>query len=218
MAALGLVAACGSGGGHAKTTTVPALGTPTTVNLDTGAKELVALIAKGKAVTYHATYTAVVQSTTLSLELWQKPPLARRDASFTSGSSSTHTEEFKLNNELVGCIQQTGSSWKCTNSNSGQDPSDGVIGALTQALGNRTVMAKNDTVSGRAVRCYSAAQVGPLPPVQICLTPDTGIPVLVDAGAGKITLTGVDLTVPANVFSLPAAPTPAPTTTTTSTS
>ena len=216
MAALGLAAACSSAGSRTKPlVTQPPAATSTSLKLDTSAKELLGLLTKGKQVVYHATYTAVVQGTSASLELWQKPPLVRRDTNFNvGGSSSTKTEEFKLHDQLVGCLQQSGGPWKCTQEPaSSGDPSDAVLSNVGASLSGRSVTARSDTVSGRPVRCYSAAAVGSLGAVEICLTPDTGIPVLVDAGAGRITLASFELTVPDNVFSLPATPTPVTTTT-----
>ena len=207
--------ACGSSGKSGGPLVTQPAASSTTLKLSNATKDLLALLAKGKNVVYHATYSAAVSGSSVSIELWQKPPLARRDTVFNaSGTSSTRTEEFKLADQLVGCLQQGGGAWKCTQEPAGsQDPSDAVVSNVGQALSGRDVTEKDQTISGRPVRCYSAPAVGTLQAVEICLTADNGIPVLVDAGSGKITLDDINTQVPDSVFSLPAAPTSVTTTT-----
>jgi hypothetical protein len=218
--ALALIALVGCGGSssHSKAGGIPPVPTSTTVKLDSQAAELISAIKGTTSLTYHASYAAVVSGTTVTIDVWQKPPNTRRDTQFTAGTSPpTHTEEFKLGSSLVGCIQQgTGSQWTCKEEPAGAtDPSQGVTGSITQLLANRSVSVSNATINGRAAKCYTSPPVGTLQTVKVCIAADTHIPVSVDSGegTGAITLTALDNNVPDSSFSLPATATSVTTTT-----
>jgi hypothetical protein len=217
LAAVALVGCGGSSSHSTSTASIPPISTSSTLKLDSQGQALISLITKNESLTYHAVYTALVAGTTVNIELWQKPPDFRRDETYTYGTlPRMHNEEFKLNSQLVGCVMSGSAPFTCQEESAGQtDPSQGVIGSLQTLLGGRVVTSSDATESGRAVRCFSSPAVGTLAPIKICVTPDQGIPVVVQSseGTGSITLAALDTNVPASVFSLPATATPVTSTT-----
>ena len=180
-------------------------GSPTTTapaNLTAEGRQLLDLLARRDRQTYHARYTGTApQTSSITLESWQRPPRVRQDSEVVVQGQKAHTAAFVLDEGAVRCTQLGGAPWTCarTDSVANADP----LSAIRSRLGQGAVEARDTTVGGRAVRCFRFTAEGATN--ELCVIPDRGIPVTVRAGESKLELQALDDAVAPEVFTPPAA-------------
>lgn len=157
---------------------------------------------------YHARYeTERTESdgtrTEVLVEVWRRNPLARRDFTVTGGERQVVSREYKTSGGVTGCLDTSpdgADDFQCTDATaSGSDPAAPAFGAADPHDGE--VTAHDDTVDGRAVRCYRLAALDKAP-VEVCFD-DAGIPIVVDDGDYRLVRTALDDDITDDVFTPP---------------
>jgi hypothetical protein len=167
--------------------------TLSTAGLDGPAAELATAINKASGLTYHAVYkgTTTGKSGTASeqtVEIWRQLPLARRDTTLVSPKGSFHTEEYRLVDKIVGCVDTAmagagTSKFTCLPAEGkGVDPADPLIGTARPVNGAVTV--RDDTIGSLTVRCFSVRATSGA--VQEACFDGDGIPASIDGGDGRL--------------------------------
>lgn len=227
--AIGAVAFGGDntgGGGGATPTTTTAVSTSTTAEgddrtapaptvgntgLDGAALELAEAVNVAYQLTYHATYESVEESSDVVVEVWRKPPLARRDTRTGERDAALHISEYRTReNAHVGCVRGRGGGNEALcllAPPEGVDPAHPIIGVLDPSAG--PVTASDETVAGVAARCFSAPAKDEGLTAVACFDAD-GIPVAIDGGDGRLERVALERGVSDDDFVPPSAPTPAP--------
>ena len=190
---------------------------PTTIAtaaLQGDAAELAAAIDKATTLTYDARYDASTTdangtTATQVVEIWRQGSRARRDTVITSDQGSLHTEEFRLTDQMIGCIDTntggTTAQFTCVPTEGrGVDPGDPLIGVARPV--NGSVTARDDHVGSLAVRCFDVATADGTQ--EACFDGD-GIPVVIDGGDGRLMRQSVSREVEAATFEPPHSATPA---------
>lgn len=174
-----------------------------TEGLAGAALELAQAINEAAALEYHAVYRSNPPPrrpgdppTTITVELWRRLPRARRDTTIV-GSKELRTQEYRLFDRLVGCIDASaGSDFVCLDQGGKVDPSDVVLGAVKPSDG--PVVAGEETVLNMRARCFSVLAPGSKPK-RVCFDAD-GIPLLIDGGDGRLERLSVERTVSNSAF------------------
>lgn len=171
--------------------------------LEGAALELAQALNEAAELEYHAVYRSNPPPkrpgdppTTITVELWRRLPRARRDT-IIAGSKELRTQEYRLFDRLVGCIDaSTGSDFVCLDQGGKVDPSDVVLGAVKPSDG--PVVAGDETVLNVRARCYAVLASG-TESKRVCFDAD-GIPLLIDGGDGRLERLSVDRTVSNSAF------------------
>jgi hypothetical protein len=177
---------------------------------DPDTAELAALLAQGRAATYHATYgtsggaEAAVEGTTL--EVWRDGGRLRQDTSATIEGQEVQTSSFLQDDEVVVCSTAV-DGWSCSSSVPTGTEEDGVFGSVHQQLAGSSVTARDADVGGEPARCFAFS--GPEGDGELCVTLD-GVPASIAMGDVRIELTDLEDDVPADAFDLPAEPVAVP--------
>jgi hypothetical protein len=195
----------GEGGGGA---TIAPPATVPTDGLTGDALELANAINKASLLTYRARYEGDHTNPTngkvthTTIEIWRQLPLARRDTLVASPDGTLHTEELRLSDRLVGCVDRnkgdTAPEWICVpKGDKGVDPAEPLLGIARPSGG--AVVARSATVAGVAARCFqvSAATVS-----DVCFDGD-GIPVSLDGGDSNMVRTDLSRGVDPNDIAIP---------------
>lgn len=179
--------------------------------LEGEALALAEVINRAAGLTYHATYTGSFpgkdgKMTNVTLDIWRRPPLGRRDTNIRGGDRQVHTAEYLTAKGTLGCLLLPGrgelkSQWKCTPAPADAiDPGHPVVGSVDPRAG--TVVARDGVVRGIAVRCYEV-KVRDVGPQEACFDAD-GIPAAIDGGDGRLERSELQRGVPDEVFVPPA--------------
>jgi hypothetical protein len=186
----------------------------TVVPSDSGAtgpeEEFQRLLNAGRKLTFHARYAArVKEGTSADLELWNRPPDARRDVRAVTKEGRVHSAEIKTDQQLIRCVETEKTTWQCVPqavASGGQDPGDLTLGAV-KTLDGSTVEVREDRILNNTVKCFVIT-----PPKdtnglkqEVCLTAE-GIPLKVDGGDGPATATVFEREVTDADFKPPVAP------------
>lgn len=169
--------------------------------------ELVRLLAHSGTLDFDVRYTTVNQSSaSSSAHLWRRPPLARLDTETGSGDAARRSSEILTTSGPVSCTQVGAEPWSCAPKPGLKIGDLGVVPpVVVAALSSLQVTARDDTVVGMAVRCFTVSG-GHGPSAELCLTPD-GIPARMVAGAARLDLVSLSRTRPPDsVFEPPAPP------------
>lgn len=177
---------------------------------DPDTAELAELLAQGRVATYHATYStsggagAAVEGTTL--EVWRDGGRLRQDTTATIEGQEVQTASFLEDGEVVVCSTAV-DGWSCSSSTPTGAEQDGVFGSIHQQLAGSSVTARDAEVGGEPARCFAFS--GPEGDGELCVTLH-GVPASIVIGEVRIELTGLEDTVPADTFDLPAEPVSVP--------
>jgi hypothetical protein len=189
---------------------------PLDASNDPDTAELAALLAQGRAATYHATYRtsggadAAVEGTTL--EVWRDGGRLRQDTTATIEGQAVQTSSFLQDGEAIVCSTAAaaatdGDGWACSSSTPTGAQEDGVFGSVHQQLAGSSVTARDAEVDGEAARCFAFS--GPEGDGELCVTLD-GVPASIAMGGVRIELADLEDAVPADAFDLPAEPVSVP--------
>jgi len=172
------------------------------------AAELVALVEKGPHAVYHARYDVssaqtVSQKASFTLEVWRKEGLYRQDSTISTSGVVNHASTFQTSEGIVSCRATGGGPWSCQKvPGSGAGSLDEQLSKVTAQLAGAKVTARDDTIAGVAVRCFTIDLPSITTDTDVCLTHD-GVPARQIAGDNKLNLITLDTTV-GDVFTPPA--------------
>lgn len=149
--------------------------------------ELARLLARSRTLVFDARYTAVDQSSaSSSAQVWRRPPLARLDTVSGSGDSARRNAQIITTSGAVNCSQVGTGPWSCAPKPGLRIGDVGVVPpVVVAALSSARVTARDDTVAGLSVRCFTVS--GQDGSAELCVTPD-GIPARMVAGAAHLDL------------------------------
>jgi hypothetical protein len=199
-----------------KSGTIPSVPTGSTVTVpaavslpsDAEGRSLLELMEKGRSLTFHATYKATgdpaVLPGELTIEVWRKGGKIRQDTSLKSDSGTAHTQSFVIDGKSLTCTQENNDPWSCSPESDPGTNVDGVFGSTAAQLRGIDVTARDDTVSGRAAKCFDFATADGAG--TLCFTPD-GLPLRLALAGQDLSLNDLQTSVDDAVFSPPAAPT-----------
>lgn len=172
-----------------------------TPELSAASKELVRLLDKRDEITYHAKYQAAAPGTQgLAIETWQLPPRVRQDSEIQSDGQKIKARVLLIDGDRVRCAQLNDAEWSCR---AGGEASVDPLESFRQRLSQGTVTARDNTVDGRSVRCFTLKTTEGTS--ELCLVPATGIPVRISGGQTQMRLVALDTIVDSELFVPPAA-------------
>ncbi len=147
------------------------------------------LLNAGRKLTFHVRYATQGQGgTTAELELWNRPPQARRDVRAVTNQGRVHSAEIRREKDVLRCVETEKTEWQCAPQpvSGEQDPGDLTLGAL-KSLDGSTMEVREARILDNNVKCFVIT-----PPKdtnalkqEVCLT-DEGIPLKVDGGDGAV--------------------------------
>jgi hypothetical protein len=183
---------------------------PTTTTVDVEglsdeAQELVALLQRARAVTYHVRYegrSPELPDATIRVETWQQPPRIRQDSELPVQGQLARTRTLVLPDGGARCTQIGEQPWQCRRSTAAESETDVVSGDVVEQLRTAEVRARHTTIDGREVRCFTLS-LATGATSELCANAD-GVPVLVRAGDSELRLLLLDQDVPAGTFDPPA--------------
>ena len=193
------------------TSTSIELGAPPTVAVEdlTGeARALGEAINRAAGLTYHAVFQGTLAARggvggggQLTVEVWRRPPDARRDSTITAADQELHTREFRLGDELIGCVRVgRDQPLQCSpNPSAEADPAAPLFGTVDPSAGQ--VTARDADVGGVPARCYTVLPTTGAPQ-EACFDND-GVPVVIDGGDGRLERSSVDTVVGDDAFVVP---------------
>jgi hypothetical protein len=219
-AAAGFAQISGSGDASGSTTTTIALtsttstvpGPTTTVDpatLAPDAKELYDLVHAGRATTYHVRFTLSGSSLTsdttgATLEVWRSGPRIRQDTTLDDNRGHTHGANIGGPEGTITCQEQSNIPLTCQQESTAPVGSDAdLLSTITQRLGSAVVVARDDVVLDRAVRCFDLDKDTAQTATSVCLTSE-GVPLSLSAAGLQATATLVDAAVDDSTFVPPA--------------
>ncbi len=175
-------------------------------NLSDTARELVALLDRAKAHTYHARYTAsspeLADNAEIRIETWRRPPSVRQDNELPFQGRVVMTSVFIRPEGSVQCRRAGDQPWSCQPVPPEEAAeADSLTGGVLEQLQNGTVSARNATVDQRPVRCFTLTVDGK--DSELCAT-DEGVPVRVRSGSSEVRLVQLETEVSSGVFEPPA--------------
>ncbi len=188
----------------------PSIATGPAAKLSGEGRELVDLAQKGLDATYHARYLSVLadpraEGTQMTMDVWRKGPLTRQEVAVQAQDVRTRSGTFQVPPNTVQCSQVGDRPWSCQPP-AASKPSESPAAQIKAELGRGDIKARDDSIGGVAVRCFTFPAGGDL--TETCLMQDGAIARMATASS-HFELVAFSRTVPDEVFSLPA-PAPAP--------
>lgn len=197
--------------GASSTTSTTAPPTTTTIareDLPAEAQELLDLVDRGRAGTFHARYAILSPglgetAATAELEVWRDADRIRQDTVIVDAAGPTRTAGFGSATGTIGCQQAPGGDWTCRQvATEAYDPSEDFMTGILDLLGASPVTVRDATVGDYAGRCFA------LEGAELCLSAD-GVPLRVDAGGTAYEVLELDADVDDDDFVPPAPVAPA---------
>ncbi len=174
------------------------------VDLDAGAEELLALLARGEDRTYHARYEGRApegDQRSLTIEVWRKGGLVRHETEGVDEAGRVRSAVFQLPGSDVTCRRGAEEPWRCDRVSDGADTPASVLDRFASDLEGRQVAVRNERVKGRPARCFTAAGGGA--DTKVCVTLE-GLLVLVASDGARLELVELSEKVDDAVFTPPA--------------
>lgn len=174
---------------------------------DTDSRELLDLLERGRAQTFHARYTATTPDeadATTRLELWRDGQRVRQDSVVEAPDGTVRTASIRdPDDRVVSCVQRDGGDWNCGPPSQTSGDQD-LFGSVADQLSGADVTVTDAQVAGHDARCFTLTDATATS--ELCVT-DEGIPVRLAAGdEAEMTLDELDRDVDASVFTPPAEP------------
>lgn len=167
------------------------------------AKELADLLERRETAVYHATYEGTgPEGASLEVESWQDAPRARQDQRVSNGGDELSLSTFVLPSGRVTCIELAEQGWSCRQTAAADQATIDPLEAIRARIGEGEVTAEDARVEGRAVRCYRFEVDRERN--ELCLIPESGIPVRIRGGDSELRLTALEEDVAEEAFTLPA--------------
>jgi hypothetical protein len=113
-----------------------------------------------------------------------------------------YLSSFVLQTGRVTCLKSGAESWICRQVAESQQQAIDPIASIRARLGQGQVTSQDESLEGRSVRCYRFVVEDENN--EVCLIPDSGIPVRIRGGSTELRLVMLEGTVDAGVFTPPA--------------
>jgi hypothetical protein len=169
---------------------------------DDTVNELFELVARGAGATYHARYDVRFSDEDFIAAVWQQPPLRRHDLTLAAGGEAEHLSTIFDGERSARCTKAGDADWTCDDDPSGQQSElEGLFALVTNALFGAEVGARDDTVAGVDVRCFTGVEQDRTE--EVCTTHD-GVIVRATTSEATLVLQELSREVPAQVFVIPA--------------
>ncbi len=202
-----VVALTGGGDGDSRRSPPADTSTVDATDVDPEGRELLALLGRGRTLTFHARYEGRAPerpAESLVIEVWRKGDLARQDTEASNGTTVVRSSVFQLPVGNIACQRSGEEPWRCSKLPPGAPSPDQILARVTGELEGRDVTARDDTVDGRAVRCFHVAGAGEgEQEMDVCATRD-GVPVLIGAAGARLEMVQLDDEVDDATFTPPA--------------
>ena len=170
------------------------------------AAELYDIVNASGTLTVHATYDVKVTAkpdATITQELWRKGDSVRQDTTLQDATGMSKIALIHTAERTVLCQQPPGGQYTCGLVAPNQASSfDAVRTTLLSRLGQQDPEVRDDTIAGRAVRCFT---VSAEESSELCATKD-GLLVRIAAQEGSFELVTAEPTVDDSAFTPPATP------------
>lgn len=167
------------------------------------AAELYDLVSSFADLTLHARYRVEVAARpgmTSMIDVWQKDGRVRQEAEVDGGDGTGRLVVLDLDDRVLLCQQPPEGRYTCDRVPDAQATSlEQLRTGLLTGLADQEVDARDDTIDGRAVRCFVVAAQSAS---ELCATPD-GVLVRVRAPEGSFELVELDTEVDDSVFTPP---------------
>jgi hypothetical protein len=179
----------------------------TTLPLDVGGRELAGLLSTAEGAVYHARYESVTDDSVV-FETWHSPPNVRYDtAALDEGGQVVRTRVLLGSQGQIRCEEEDAAAgaWQCERVAAGSSVPDPVA-SIRDRLPGAEVEGRDDNVDGRPARCFVVANAisgGDVDQIDVCVTPETGIPVRITSDSAELRLVRLDDIVPADTFTPP---------------
>ena len=185
---------------------VPATEASTTVPPSGPQAELLRLLDRGRQATYSVTYRQVGPAGESTVRQARRPPEERTETVSGTGGEAKRNVTVVSDTGRVGCTQQGSGPWSCERQpgRGGGAISDILTASMVAQMRTLTVEARDDTVTGQDVRCFTVSG-GQGPPAETCLTKE-GILVRVVGGETRLEMTELDRGAPPDSTFVPPAP------------
>lgn len=173
-------------------------------DLDGPARELVELLADGRASTYHARYTgsaATGEGGPLTLETWAKQGRFRQDTVVDVGGQAFHRANFVLPGEGASCTRLGDTPWSCDAVPAAELEGAELLGGNTLDQLRRAAVGVTDgVVADRPARCFSITYDART--TELCVSAE-GVPLRIRSQSSELVIDELEGDVDDGVFSVP---------------
>lgn len=187
-----------TGGDEAPTTT-----TTTLPDLTGAAAELAGLLEARGDQTYHARYEGgSVEASSIVIETWQDADgRVRQDQLLTAAGQGAHLVTLDAGDGPVRCTRVSEREWSCRRVAATEAAAADPVAAIRARLAEGGVQARDDQIDGAPARCFTLRADGTSS--ELCVRPETGIPVRIAAGDTELRLVLFEETVDPAAFEPP---------------
>jgi hypothetical protein len=178
--------------------------TTTSVRELTGAAaELAELLETRQDEAYHARYEGQsVEAASIVIETWQDDEgRVRQDQILSAGGQGAHLVSLDGDDGPVRCTQVSEQEWTCRRAAPAETAASDPVAAIRARLAEGEVIARDEQVDGEAARCFEL--VAGAERSELCVRPETGIPVRISAGKTELRLVLLEETVDPAAFEPP---------------
>ena len=179
---------------------------PTTTSLPelTGAAaELAELLEDRQEVAYHARYEGQsVDTSSIVIETWQDSDgRVRQDQILSAAGQGAHLVSIDGDDGPLRCNRVSEQGWTCRRAAPAEAAADDPIEAIRARLAEGEVTAHDEQVDDEPARCFELGAEDETS--ELCVRPDTGIPVRISAGPTELRLVLLEMTVDPAAFEPP---------------
>lgn len=163
--------------------------TTTAPTLRGAAAELAALLEERQDATYHARYEGQSgEDSTIVIETWQDGAgRVRQDQVLAAAGQAAHLMSLDGGDDgPLRCSQLSEQEWTCRRAAPGEAAAADPIAAIRARLAEGEVTARDEQVDSSPARCFEL--VAESQRSELCVKPDTGIPVRISAGQTELRL------------------------------
>jgi hypothetical protein len=172
--------------------------------LSGAAAELAELLETRQTVAYHARYEGrSAEASTIVIETWQDGEgLVRQDQILSTAEQAAHLVSIDGGAEgPIRCNQLAETEWTCRRAAQAEADASDPIAAMRARLAEGEVTAETTQIDGSPARCFQLVAEGQ--ESELCVRPDTGIPVRIGAAATELRLVIFEEDVDPAVFEPP---------------
>ena len=181
----------------------PATTTTTRPELVGTAAELADLLELRQEQTYHARYEgASVDAASIVIETWQHADgRVRQDQILSTSAEGAHLVALDADDGPVRCTRLSEEEWSCRRATRDATAASDPLAAVRARLANDEVSASTEQVDGATARCFRLGEGSDRS--ELCVRPDSGIPVRITAGLTELRAVILEETVDPAVFEPP---------------
>lgn len=165
------------------------------------AAELARLLELRQDQTYHARYEgSSVEAASIVIETWQDDGRVRQDQVLSAAGQGAHLVALDAGDGPVRCTRLAEQEWACRRT-AANDAAIDPVAAIRARLAEGEVSGRDERIDGDAARCFTLEADGTSS--DLCVRPNTGIPVRITAGDTELRLVILEDTVDPAAFEPP---------------